>query len=62
MANEESAVFSNVLLVLLLVAVVVMGSFWLYRQMGPAAPAEDDGPSINVDLGGNGNGGSAPQY
>ena len=58
MANE-SAVLSNILLVLLLVAVVVMGSFWLYRQMGPAAPA-DDGPSINVDLGG-GDGNSAPQ-
>lgn len=59
MAQENSAVFSNILLVLLLVAVVVMGSFWLYRQMGPAEPA-DQGPSINVDLG-TGGGNSAPQ-
>jgi hypothetical protein len=59
MAQEDSAVFSNILLVLLLVAVVVLGAFWLYRQMEPAAPAGGNGPSLNVDLGGNG--GSAPQ-
>jgi multidrug efflux pump subunit AcrB len=64
MAQEESAVLSNVILVLLLVAVVVMGTLWLYRQLGPgAAPEEDRGPGLEIDLNtGGGAEGTAPSY